>query len=75
MALGASLLVFGVLWLFFSSSLDYLLIPPTGRNVTQLSQLDFVRQMVGVVIATVGAGLLTYARALGTEKSQQPSTS
>lgn len=74
MAFGASFFVFGVLWLFFSSSLDYLLISPTGRNVTELNQLDFVRQMVGVVMATVGAGLLTYGRATKTNSALQTTT-
>ncbi len=75
MALGASLLTFGILWLFFSSSLNYLLFPPTGRNVTLLNQVDFVRLMLGVVIATIGAGLLTYARAARTDGTRQTASS
>ena len=66
MAIGVSLFVFGILWLFFTSSLVYALIPSTGRNMTEMSQADLVRQIAGVVVATVGAGLFTYGRAIRT---------
>jgi hypothetical protein len=62
MALGASLFVFGILWLFVSSSLAYLLIT-SQRNPLFLAQMQFAIQMAGILIATIGAGLLTYGHA------------
>ncbi len=74
MGVGAAFFVFGILWLFASSSLVYAFFPPTGRNTTLLSQVDLVRQMAGVLVAAAGAGLLTYGHATKADKSQQAGT-
>ena len=62
MGIGASLFVFGILWLFSSSSLAFV-VNTSRLNPQYLAQLQFVIQFAGVLSATIGAGLFAYGHA------------
>ncbi|MDA4124574.1 MAG: hypothetical protein OK438_03885 [Thaumarchaeota archaeon] len=54
--IGGFLLVFGFLWLVLAYSVAYTIY---GQNVDPFQQL--ATQLIGLVLASVGAGLLAYS--------------